>query len=160
LTLYLGVDSSDYARAVGARRLISAVARIYEPGCQADHVLILEGPQGQGKSTALRTIGEPFYSDDIAELGTKDASLGTAGVWIVELPELYAMARAEVSKVKSFFSRRTDRFRPPYGRRMVEAHRQCVFAGSVNNDVYLKDETGGRRFWPLQCGRIDLDSLR
>ena len=133
---------------------------IYEPGCQADHVLILEGPQGKGKSTALRILGEPFYSDDIAELGTKDASLGTAGVWIVELPELDAMTRAEVSKIKSFVSRRTDRFRPPYGRRLIEAHRQCVFAGSVNHGEYLKDETGGRRFWPVQCGSINLDTLR
>jgi predicted P-loop ATPase len=150
----------DLTRAIGARWLISAVARIYGPGCQADHVLILEGPQGQGKSTALRVIGEPFYSDDIAELGTKDAALGAAGVWIVELPELDALTRAEVSKIKSFVSRRTDRFRPPYGRRMIEAHRQCVFAGSVNHSEYLKDETGGRRFWPVECGRIDLDSLR
>ena len=160
LTLYLGADSSELTCAIAARWLISAVARIYEPGCQADHVLILEGPQGQGKSTALRALGEPFCSDDIAELGTKDASLGTAGVWIVELPELDAMTRAEVSKIKSFVSRRTDRFRPPYGRRLVEAHRQCVFAGSVNHGEYLKDETGGRRFWPVTCGRVDLDALR
>jgi predicted P-loop ATPase len=179
LTLYLGAPTAldesapdeeeklapaasrhELTRAISARWPISAVARVYEPGCQADHVLILEGPQGQGKSTALRTLGEPFYSDDIAELGTKDASLGTAGVWIVELPELDAMTRAEVSKVKSFVSRRTDRFRPPYGRRLVEAHRQCVFAGSVNHSEYLRDETGGRRFWPVECGRIDLDSLR
>jgi predicted P-loop ATPase len=160
LTLYLGATTSDLNRAIGARWMISAVARIYEPGCQADHVLILEGPQGQGKSTALRSIGEPFYSDDIPELGTKDASLGTTGIWIVELAELEAMTRGEVSRVKSFISRRTDRFRPPYGRRLVEAHRQCVFAGTVNHGEYLKDETGGRRFWPIECGRIDLDSLR
>lgn len=159
LTLYLGAEPTDLTRAIGGRWLISAVARVYEPGCQADHVLILEGPQGEGKSTALRVLGEPFYSDDIAELGTKDASLGAAGVWIVELPELDAMTRAEVSKIKSFISRRTDRFRPPYGRRLVEAHRQCVFAGSVNHSEYLKDETGGRRFWPVTCGRVSLDEL-
>jgi predicted P-loop ATPase len=82
------------------------------------------------------------------------------GVWIFELPELDAMIRAEVSKIKSFVSRRIDRFRPPYGRRMVDAKRQCVFVGSVNHNEYLKDETGGRRFWPVECGRIDLDSLR
>jgi predicted P-loop ATPase len=83
-----------------------------------------------------------------------------AGVWIVELPELDAMTRAEVSKIKSFISRRTDRFRPPYGRRLVEAHRQCVFAGSVNHGAYLKDDTGGRRFWPVECHKIELDTLR
>jgi predicted P-loop ATPase len=160
LTLYLGADPSELIRAIGARWLISAVARIYEPGCQVDHVLILEGPQGKGKSTALRTLGEPFYSDDLPDITTKDASLGTAGVWIVELSELDAMTRAEVSRVKAFVSRRTDRFRPPYGRRMIEAHRQCVFAGSVNVSQYLRDDSGGRRFWPVRCERIDLDSLR
>jgi predicted P-loop ATPase len=165
LKVYLGATATEDSlakliRAIGARWLISAVARVYEPGCQADHVLILEHLQGEGKSTALRILGEPFFSDDIAELGTKDASLATVGVWIVELPELDAMTRAEVSKIKAFVSRRTDRFRPPYGRRMIEAHRQCVFAGSVNHSEYLKDETGGRRFWPVECGRIDLDALR
>jgi predicted P-loop ATPase len=160
LTLYVSADASDLTRAIAARWLISAVARIYEPGCQADHVIILEALQGEGKTTALHILGEPFYTDDIPELGTKDASLSTAGVWIIELSELDAMTRAEVSKVKSFVSRRTDRFRPPFGRRVVEAPRQCVFAGSVNHQQYLKDESGGRRFWPVKCGRIDLDSLR
>jgi predicted P-loop ATPase len=176
LTLYLGTPTGDkkerdgnekelplavkLTRAIAARWLISAVARIYDPGCQADHVLILEGPQGKGKSAALRILGEPFFSDDIADLGTKDAALGVAGVWLVELPELDAMTRAEVSKIKSFISRRTDRFRPPYGRRIIQAARQCVFAGSVNHSEYLKDETGGRRFWPIECGDINLKELR
>jgi predicted P-loop ATPase len=160
LTLYLGAEPSDLTSAIGACWLISGAARAYEPGCQADHVLILEGPQGQGKSTALRVLGEPFYSDDLAELGTKDASLGVAGVWIVELPELDAMTRAEVSRVKAFITRRTDRFRPPYGRRMVEVPRKAIFAGSVNHSEYLRDESGNRRFWPVQCGEIKLDELQ
>lgn len=159
LTLYCRAEPSDLTRAVGPRWLISAVARIYEPGCQADHVLILESAQGFGKSTALRTIGEPFYSEDLADFTTKDASMGVAGAWIIELPELDAMNRADVSRVKAFVSRRVDRFRPPYGRSVLEAPRQCVFAGSVNHSEYLKDETGGRRFWPVACGRVDLDSL-
>ncbi len=167
LTLYMGADAPkedigkwDYIRAVGRKWLISGVARILDPGCQVDHVLILEGPQGQGKSTALRILGDPFFSDDIPELGSKDASQATAGVWIVELSELGSMRRADVSKVKSFITRRTDRFRPPYGRRVVEAPRHCIFAGSVNDSSYLADETGGRRFWPIQCGKVDLESLR
>ena len=160
LTTYLGVEEDDYTRAVGPRWLISAVARAYRPGCKADHALILEGLQGIGKSSAFEILGGEFYSDDIAELGTKDAALGTAGTWIVELAELSAMGRAEVERIKSFISRLVDRFRPPYGRHYVWTPRQCVFGGSVNLLRYLKDETGGRRFWPVHCGRLDLESLR
>jgi predicted P-loop ATPase len=161
LVTYMGAKRTKLHRAFGSRWLISAAARIYEPGVQADHALILEGPQGQGKSTALSILGGAFYSDDIAELGTKDASLATAGVWIVELAELGAMHRAAVSKVKAFLSRRTDHFRPPYGRRMIWVPRQCVFAGTVNPGVgeYLQDDTGGRRFWPVECSAIDLGKL-
>jgi predicted P-loop ATPase len=161
LVLFLGAEPTDYVRAVGACWLLSAVARVYQAGVKADCALILEGGQGKGKSTALDILGGEFYSDDIAELGSKDASLGAAGVWIVELAELEAMGRADVSKVKSFLSRRVDRFRPPYGRHYIWVPRQCIFAGSVNLNCYLKDETGGRRFWPVKCGnKLNLDALR
>jgi len=83
----------------------------------------------------------------------------TRGVWIIEIAELDSMSRSEVSKIKSFMSRSTDRFRPPYGKRLIESPRQCVFAGSVNHSNYLRDETGGRRFWPVTCTRIRIDEL-
>jgi predicted P-loop ATPase len=159
LSLYLGVESSDYAAAVGSCYLIQAVARIYKPGCKADTCPILEGAQGTLKSTAIRIMGGAWYTDEIAELGTKDASLQTLGIWIVELSELDSMSRAEVSRIKSFMSRGTDRFRPPYGRRVITSPRQCVFVGSVNHSTYLKDDTGGRRFWPVACGSIHIDTL-
>src|SRR5262249_2451934 len=149
LTLYCGAEPDDYMHAVGRCWMISGVARAYEPGCQADAVLIFEGEQGAGKSSALAILGGPFYSDDIAELGTRDAAMCTHGIWIVELAELDAMGRAEISRIKAFLSRRTDRFRPPYGHHVIEAPRQCIFAGTVNLNTYLKDETGGRRFWPV-----------
>jgi predicted P-loop ATPase len=160
LTSYLGAERTDFNRAIGAKWLVSAVARVKKPGCKADHVLILESAQGGGKSTAISILGEPFYTDDMPELGTKDASQATAGMWIIELPELDAMNRADVSKIKAFISRSTDRFRPPYGRRPIVAPRQCVFAGSVNHAEYLKDDTGGRRFWPVLCGTFQIDALR
>jgi predicted P-loop ATPase len=160
LVLYLGAESTDYVRAVGKYWLISCVARIYKPGCQVDHMLILEGPQGQGKSTALRILGEPFFCDDMPDLKTKDASIGLPGVWIFELSELEAMQGTAASRIKAFITRSTDHYRPPYGKRSIWVPRQCVFAGSVNNGEYLKDDTGGRRFWPVRCRRIDLDSLR
>ncbi len=83
----------------------------------------------------------------------------TRGVWIIELSELDAMTRGEASRVKAFMSRQVDRIRPPYGRRVIEVPRECIFAGTVNKDTYLKDETGGRRFWPVKCGVIKIPEL-
>jgi predicted P-loop ATPase len=159
LSSYLGADDTDYSRAVGSRWLISAVARIFQPGAKADCCLILEGPQGIRKSTALRTIAGEYFTDELADLGSKDAAMQTRGVWIIELSELDNLSHAEVARIKAFMSRTTDRFRPPYGMRLVESARQCVFAGTVNHGSYLRDETGGRRFWPVVCGRIDVDGL-
>jgi predicted P-loop ATPase len=147
-------------RAVGARWLISATARIYQPGCKADCCLILEGPQGIYKSTALQVLAAEWYSDDVADLSTKDAPLGTRGKWILEFAEMDAIAKSTPSKIKAFISRLTDHFRAPYERRAKDYPRECVFAGTVNNSSYLRDETGARRFWPVVCGRINLDALR
>jgi predicted P-loop ATPase len=159
LARYLGVEPSNYVCAVGSRWLISAVARIYRPGCKADCCLILEGPQGIQKSTALQALAGQWFTDQVAELGSKDASLQTRGVWVIELAELDAMTRTDVAKIKAFMSRGTDRFRPPYGKRVIESRRQCVFAGSVNHSTYLRDETGGRRFWPVLCHSVDVDGI-
>ena len=159
LSSYLGAEDTEYSRAVGSRWLISAVARIFRPGAKADCCLILEGPQGIRKSTALRTLAGQYFTDELADLGSKDAAMQTRGVWIIELSELDSLSHSEVARIKAFMSRTTDRFRPPYGMRLVESPRQCVFAGTVNHSTYLRDETGGRRFWPVGCGRIDVDAL-
>lgn len=124
-------------------------------------MLILEGAQGAGKSTALKVLaGEDWFTDQLAEIGSKDADLQMVGVWVIEIAELDAISRAEVSRIKSFLTRTTNRYRPPYERYPVSVPRQCVFAGSVNLDTYLPDETGNRRFWPISVGHIDLDGLR
>jgi predicted P-loop ATPase len=157
---YLGADETPLNRAFGARWMISAVARIMQPGTKADHMLILEGPQGAKKSSALKTLaGENWFTDELAEIGSKDAAQQMRGIWIIEIAELDAISRAEVSRIKAFLTRTTDRYRPPYERYIVTVPRQCVFAGSVNPETYLRDETGNRRFWPVRCGSIDLDAL-
>lgn len=156
---YLKVPCGHYHSAVGSRWLISAVARIFQPGVKADCALILEGEQGIKKSTALRILGEPWFTDEIADLGSKEAAIQTRGTWIIEIAELDSMKRVEVGKVKAFMSRAVDRYRPPYGKRPQDYPRQCVFAGSVNHGTYLHDETGNRRFWPVTCAEIDVDRL-
>ncbi len=158
---YLGAADTRLNRAFGSLWLISAVARIMRPGVKADHMLILEGPQGIRKSTALKVLAsDAWFTDELADLGSKDAAQQMRGVWIIEMAELDAIGRTETSRIKAFLSRTTDRYRPPYERYVVTVPRQCVFAGSVNPDTYLRDETGNRRFWPLRYGEIDLDALR
>jgi predicted P-loop ATPase len=163
---YCGVIHSDespnyFAMVAGRKFLISAVARVFEPGCKVDHVLILEGPQGSGRSTAVRILaGDEFYSDQLSEIGGKDASMQIRGVWIMELAELEPLLRAESPRAKAFFTRQTERFRLPYGRRLVTVPRQVVFIGTVNADSYLTDESGNRRYWPVLCTKIKLDELR
>jgi predicted P-loop ATPase len=159
LTSYFGVERSPYADAVGERFLISAVARVMQPGCKADAMLIIEGPQGIGKSRAIHALAGKWFSDELAEIGTKDASLQLRGAWIFELSELDAMHRSEIGKIKAFLSRKTDRFRPPYGARVIEAPRQCVLVGTTNGDAYLKDETGARRQWPVRATKISPEAI-
>jgi predicted P-loop ATPase len=160
LTKYTGADETPYTQSIGRSALIGAVARIRNPGCKVDTVPIFEGSQGIGKSQAIRAMFEPWFSDEIADLGSKDASMQTQGVWGIEISELDAMSRGEAAKIKAFVSRTTDRYRPPYGARVIESNRSCVFWGSTNADCYLKDETGGRRFWPIKLGKIDLVGLK
>jgi predicted P-loop ATPase len=157
---YLGTDDNTYTRTVGPCMLVGAVARIHNPGCKVDNVPIIEGAQGIGKSAALRVLFDPWFTDEIADLGSKDAAMQTCGTWLIEWAELDTMSRSETSRTKAFITRTTDRFRPPYGLRVIESPRSCVFWGTTNSGEYLKDETGGRRFWPIRARKINLGSLR
>lgn len=161
LSYYLGAELSPYVESISAKFLISAVARAFRPGCKVDTMPVLEGPQGIKKSTALRTLfGDEYYSDELADFGSKDAALQMQGKWCIEVAELATLSRADVKRVKEVLSRQVDRFRAPYDRTVAEHPRQCVFAGTTNPvDGYFKDPTGGRRFWPVACGVIDTDAL-
>jgi hypothetical protein len=161
LSRYLGVAENTYSKAVGAAWLISAVARVMKPGTKVDTALILEGKQGIGKSSALRILGGEWFTDDLADMGSKDSKMQSMGAWIIELAELSSMTRSEVERVKNFMGMEVDSFRPPYGRNTIDVPRQCVYAGSTNRDDYLLDQTGNRRFWPVHCaGAFDLQHLR
>jgi putative DNA primase/helicase len=160
LTYYLGVPDTDYTRAVGPRWLISCIARVFEPGVQADSVLVLEGKTGIGKSSTFKILGGPFYSNDIKALSHKDAQEQIIGVWIMELDELDAVRRAsDWTGVISFVSRGTDRFRFSYGRRVQTWPRQCVFGGTTERDTWQPELIGIRRWWPVKCSKIDRDAL-
>lgn len=156
---YFGASDDVYTSNIGRHFMIGAVARIQQPGVKNDHTPIIEGKQGLGKSKAARCLFDPWYSDEVADLGSKDAAMQVSGVWGVELSELDAYSRAEVGRIKAWMTRTTDRFRPPYGTRIIESPRSCVFLGTTNGDSYLKDETGNRRFWPVRATRVDIDAL-
>ena len=159
---YFGCDRNEYTQAVSRKFLIGAVARALQPGCKMDTMLILEGPQGLKKSTAVAELfHDQWFSDELSDIGSKDAAMQLQGIWCVELAELATMYRAESNRLKEWLTRREDRFRPPYGRNVVQAPRQCVLVGTVNPEGgYLKDATGGRRFWPIQCKEIDVSLIQ
>jgi putative DNA primase/helicase len=160
LVTYCGADDTPYVRAVGRLWLMSAVARIFSPGCQVNSCLVLEGAEGIGKSTCFAILGGEFYSNDISALGTKDSQQQLAGVWIQELDELDAVRRAaDWAAVKSFISRSKDHYRRAYRRDVEEIQRQNVFCGTTNKRTWIAEPEGARRFWPVACTNIDLDAL-
>lgn len=151
---------SEYTRGAGENFWISMVARVMRPGCKVDTMLVLEGLQGAGKSMALAIIGGQWFAEANQSPTDKDFYLNLAGKMIIEIGEMDAFSRSEVTKVKQVITCQTDRYRAPYERRAADHPRRCVFAGTTNRDDWNKDETGARRFWPIVCAGVDHDALR
>ncbi|ESX48816.1 virulence-associated E family protein [Mesorhizobium sp. C416B] len=163
LTDCLGAEDNELTRAFGRAVLIAAVRRVRRPGSKFDFVLVLEGPQGGGKSSALKILagGEEYFSDEIV-LGVsyKEQQELLQGKWIVELPELAGLKASDIRGLKQFVSKTHDRARPAFGRSVEEMPRRGVMIGTTNDAEYLRDMTGNRRFWPVVVGKIDLPKLR
>lgn len=158
---YMGAEDNEYTRAAGRNWWISMVARIYEPGCKVDTMLILKGEQGRFKSTAFEVIGGPWYAVATADVDDPKAFAETMrGKMILELAELASFGKAEADSIKRLLTDRADRFRASYGRFAADHPRRCVLVGTTNKGVFLSDETGARRFWPVRIDTCDLDALR
>ena len=149
---YLGAKDTAYNRAITRKAFTAAVARAMTPGCKYDNMVILAGPQGIGKSTLLDKMSRGWFNDSIRTFEGKEASELLQGVWLVEVSELDAFRRTDVSRIKQFLSLRADRFRAAYGRNVKELPRTCIFFGTTNTAEYLQDTTGNRRFWPIDTG--------
>ena len=148
---YLGAEDTGYTRAVTRKMFTAAVARCFRPGCKFDQICILSGKQGIGKSLLLSRMGREWFNDSITSFDGKEARENLRGVWIVELGEMTAFSRSESEAAKQFLSQTEDRYRAAYGRRTVQYPRRCVFFGTSNSSDFLRDATGNRRYWPIDC---------
>jgi len=160
---YCTVSPSTYASEVGRRWMISAVARVQDPGCQVDCLLVMESlKQGRRKSSAFRALvpNREWQSETGVVIGDKDSYQNLHGVWIYVFDELGAIRKGDLAKVKNFLTSPRDRYRPPYGHTPKDFLRQNVFAGTVDSDDYLTDRAGNRRYWPVRIrGTIDVESI-
>jgi predicted P-loop ATPase len=149
-TRYAGASSAPILEVFGRKFLISAVARVMQPGCQVDTMPVLQGAQGLGKSSFFRALaGDDWFRDDPIDIRHKDASMALEGVWIYEMAELSSVRVRDAESTKAFLSRRVESFRRPYERTVTRIPRQVVFVGTTNESAFLSDPTGARRYWPV-----------
>lgn len=157
---YLGVEATPEAKLYSRKWLIAMVARALRPGCKMDNVLVLQGAQGLGKSTGLRLMGAPWFSDSKVTVGDKDSLLSASRFWLHEFGELASLKRADLDTMNAFFTSTTDSFRPPYGRATVVRARRCVFVATTNESEFLTDPNGTRRFWVVECvNKVDFSKI-
>lgn len=156
----MGAEDSEYSRAISRNFFISIVARVINPGCKVDTMVILEGGQGTFKSTSLKVLAGDWFAEANSSLDSKDFEQGLLGRMIVEFGELDQFRKSDSTLIKKKLSCSVDSYRPSYGRSVVDIPRTCVFVGTTNKDKYLQDETGGRRFWPIRVKICDIEYIK
>ncbi|CEN83725.1 virulence-associated protein e [[Clostridium] sordellii] len=149
---YLGAEDCEYTRSITRKMLVAAVSRVFNPGIKFDYMLVLVGRQGIGKSYIINLLGREWYSDSLNTVYGKEAYEQLQNAWILEMAELSATKKADAEAIKHFISKTEDIYRQAYGRRVDTFKRQCVFFGTTNENEFLKDRTGNRRYWPLMVG--------
>jgi putative DNA primase/helicase len=149
---YLGAADTPYTRAVTRKSVTAAVARAMVPGLKYDTMPVLTGAQGLGKTSLIQKLGRFWFSNSIETFEGKEAAELLQGVWVVEIGEMSAYKKSDLDTIKGFLSRTEDHYRAAYARKTEKHPRRCVFFGTSNRSDYLKDPTGGRRFWPIDCG--------
>jgi predicted P-loop ATPase len=159
---YMGAEGSAFNKSAARNFFVGMIARIFSPGCQMDNMVVLEGVQGARKSSALRALGGKWFTecnDPISNGSNKDFYAVLQGKMLVEIAELDSFSRADIRRIKAIITTGSDRYRPAYGRIAQTFPRTSVFVGTTNEDEYLEDPTGGRRFWPVRVGRVDLEAI-
>ena len=152
---YLGAEDTPLVRAMTRKTICAGVARILNPGCKWDYVLTLVGGQGIGKSNTVKRLGKKWSSDSLVSVVGKEGMEQIQGFWVIEIAELSALRKAEAEQVKHFITKTEDSFRPSYGKNTERYPRQCIFFATTNNRDFIRDQTGGRRWWA-----IDVDASR
>lgn len=147
---YIGADDNGLTRTMTRKHFTAAVARVFEPGCKYDYCLVLTGPEGTGKSTLFGKMGGQWFNDSITTTEGKEGMEQLRRAWIIEMGELAGIKRSEVENVKAFLSKKVDIYRAAYGRHTTDYPRQCVFCGTTNEALFLKGDTGNRRFWVIR----------
>lgn len=147
---YLGAEDNQYVRTVTRKTLVAAVSRIFKPGCKFDYMLTIIGKQGIGKSYIIKKLAMDWFSDSITDIKGKEAYEALDGVWIMEMSELAALKKSEREAIKGYISKQEDTYRKAYARNVTINKRQCIFIGTTNDNDFLNDPTGGRRFWIIE----------
>ena len=159
LIRYMGAEDTEYTRTVTRKTLVAAVARVFRPGIKFDYMLTIRGRQGIGKSSLIGRLAGDWFSDSFSTVAGKEAYEQVRRAWIIEVGELAGLKKAEVESIKLFISKREDQYRPAYGRQVEVFPRQCIFIGTTNETEFLRDATGGRRYWvvdtPNSANRVD-----
>lgn len=156
---HMGATKTPAILSFGTNFWISMVKRVFRPGCQADYMVVLEGGQGIGKTRAMQIIGGPYYAEVGVSADSTDFERQLQGKMLVEISELNSFTKADQSRIKQIITKRDDHWVPKYKEHSVKHARQCILVGTTNESEWIKDQTGGRRFWPIKCGTIDLNAI-